>query len=126
MGIGSIAYEVINVSAVGSVCSNSSAIFPPLIVLVAFMTAILMVCSWFVSSLLEGASRLFVKWLPLVLLWVPVPVAPGVIFPSGIALIFFIGDQKGGTRILVAECIGILCFYIACVLWHRGQRNHSS
>ena len=95
MGIGSIANGIIKVSTVGSSCSSSSAIFPPLIVVVAIVTALLMVCSWFVSSFLQGTSRLFVKWLPIVLLWVPVPVAPGVIFPSGIALVFFMGDQKG-------------------------------
>lgn len=103
--------------------SDPSALIPVLLGILMVATLIAVGMSWIFSLFFNGPMRLFIRWLPAVILWVPVPAGAEqvLIYPAAFALISY--KYLTGTDvllILMAEIIAISVLFAIC--W-RVNRN---
>lgn len=104
-----------------ALASDFSALIPPLLGVLAVVTLIAVGVFWIFSLFFSGVTRLFVRWLPVVVLWAPVPVGANefMIFPAAFLLLDYSNMVSNDfLRVLLAEIATIsvllmVCFYIS-------------
>lgn len=84
----------------------------------AIVTAIPLAVTWIVSSGMKvGWRRTFLKWLPVAVLWVPVPLGlDQPPFPAGIAFIaIFDGEEGVLLKVVLSEIVGLAALALLAV-----------
>lgn len=106
-----------------ALASDPSALIPLLLGILIVVTLIAVGVSWAISLFFNGAIRLFIRWLPAVVLWVPVPAGADqiLIYPAAFALFSYrYLTGRDILLILMAEIIAICVLFAIC--W-RVNRN---
>lgn len=88
-----------------------------------------LIFSWVVSLFVNQRIRIFIRWLPIVLLWTPVKLGVEYqIFPAGIAVFLLQPDSHDLFMVFKSEAIAVLLFVASCLILDRkrGRRLDSN
>ena len=108
-----------------ALASDPSVLIVLLLGALVIVTLIALGVSWVVSLFFNGTVRLFVRWLPVAILWAPVPNKDiGVVFPAAFSFLAY--ADLVASRVLavvVAEAIAITVLLAIC--WHVNRKRSS-
>ncbi|MGQ0802167.1 MAG: hypothetical protein ACT4NL_18890 [Pseudomarimonas sp.] len=106
-----------------ALASDPSGIIPLLLGAMVIVTLMAVGLSWIISLFFNGTARFFVRWLPVAILWAPVPSkVAGTIFPA--AFVFLDYGNLNASEVLaamVAEAIAIAVLLAIC--WHVNRKR---
>lgn len=103
--------------------SDPTGLLPFLLGCLVVLTLLALGVSRILSLLLVGTPRLFVCWLPVAVLWAPVPVGKTVL-PAAIVLLDFPNMVDGDVyRLIITEVTTIALWMVACIYWSRSAEK---
>lgn len=87
------------------------------------VTVVAVGVTWFASLFLSGIGRLFLRWLPVAILWAPIPnAAAGSLYPAAFAFLDYRNLEYSEVLVLfVSEVVSILLLLVLC--WHLNRKS---